>query len=224
MLKLLLLVTTMVISMSSHAKGPDKGQPQLHPDFFKPPVQKSDSQHTIDFFRMWLLSAEGKDILKLFLEEKIGYDSKLALKTIAFMNKELSNIDQKAQALYRTKQAEFIKQYNQSRTKEEQAYSFHPTLVSREELLRAEAEIQAKLDKMEDLSLKNLAVNIGPNYVADLKAWIRDYHERSAQMMSEIDPEEYLNDLAELNNGKHKGPVLLEQDKSGDFKVIKKDR
>ena len=211
----------MAIAMSSHAADKNRPQALLHKDFYEIPIEKTDNQNTVDFFRMWLLDEPGKKILKLFLEEKIGFDPQRAIKTISFMEKTINNIDTKAQQLYTKQQASFINQYNEGRPEQEKAISYKHIQVDREAILKAEAVIQSKLTAMAENSINKLAKTIGKDSVLNINQWIKDYMAFSA-LPAPVDPQEYLREISEDKNYIHQKQTTPKQDNSTEFGVIKK--
>lgn len=222
MLKLLLLVTTMVFSMSSHAKDPNQTDAKLHPDFFNPPIERTPTQQQMDFFRVWLMDSFGKKVIQQVLVEKVGFDTATAMKTIAFMDKTINNIDKQAHQLYTKQQADFVNQYNKGRSAEAKASSFHPTLVDREKLLAAEARIQAKLDTIAEQHLNKLSGVIGVAAADDLKLFIQKAQELS-QNAPPVDPDEYLKSISEPTGINPQQKLHSEHDSKTEFGVIKKD-
>jgi hypothetical protein len=131
-----ILITTMVIAMSTHAKGRDKSNPEpVLEKGFGIPIEKTVNQHSLDFFRIWLMDEPGKKTLQRALEEKAGLDTKKATKAIQFMDKTIKHIDEQARALY-TKQTElFISQYNEGVPETQRVTSFKEAKIDRAALL-----------------------------------------------------------------------------------------
>jgi hypothetical protein len=222
MLKLILLITTMVISMSSHAKDPNSPKVLLHSDFFEPSAQKSDNHHILGFFRIWLLDEMGKTVVQQLLEEKIGFDSKTALKTIAFMEKTIATVDNRTKTIYEQQQRLFVSQYNEGKSEHKKISDFRPEIFDKDSLIEADAAIQAKLAQVTDEYVNKLGSAIGDQQSANVRDLINEIRAYSHNKPPE-DVEQIMKEAEEPLNYIINEKTLPQTDGNDVFSVIKKE-
>ncbi len=196
-MKKLILITTMVIAMSTNAdnKGNSNPAPVLEKGFGTP-IEKTVNQHSLDFFRIWLLDESGKKTLQRALEEKAGLDAKRAVKAIQFMDQTINHIDEQTRSLYTKQTAIFVSQYNESLPTKERVTSFKEINVDRATLLNAEAIIQSQLYDIAENQVSRLGDVIGEEYALDLKHWIMTSG-ALGHSVEPVDPQEYLKEISE---------------------------